>query len=52
MKDIKCECGKLLAKLHDDGKVYVWCKGCKKEIALEVEPHEPDKSDSDRVQRV
>ena len=41
MKDIKCECGKLLAKLHDDGKIYVWCKGCKKEVELEGEPHEP-----------
>ena len=41
MKDIKCKCGKLLAKLHDDGKIYVWCKGCKKEVKLEVEPYEP-----------
>lgn len=42
MKDIKCKCGKLLAKLHDDGEIYVWCKGCKKEVKLEVEPHEPE----------
>lgn len=41
MKDIKCKCGKLLAKLRDDGKIYVWCKGCKKEVKLEVEPYEP-----------
>ena len=44
--------GKLLAKRHEDGKIYIWCKSCHKEVELEVEPHEPDKSDSDRVQRV
>ena len=42
MENIKCSCGKLLAKRHDDGKIYVWCKECKKEIILEVEPYEPN----------
>ena len=32
---------KLLAKLHSDGKIYVWCKECRKEVELEVEPYEP-----------
>lgn len=41
--EIKCTCGKLLAKQHEDGKIYVWCKECKKEVELEVEPYEPDK---------
>ena len=52
MEDIKCECGKLLAKLHDDGKIYVWCKLCHKEVELKIEKesrYEPDKTDSDRV---
>ena len=42
MENIKCSCGKLLAKRHDDGKIYVWCKESKKEIVLEVEPYEPN----------
>ena len=42
MENIKCSCGKLLAKRHDDGEIYVWCKECKKEIILEVEPYEPN----------
>lgn len=42
MENVKCSCGKLLAKRHDDGRIYVWCKECKKEIALEVEPYEPE----------
>lgn len=43
--DIKCDCGKLIARAKD-GKVYVWCKHCKKEvpIKLEVEPYEPRKN--------
>jgi hypothetical protein len=35
-KPIKCNCGKLLARVRD-GKVYVWCKACKKEIQLKTE---------------
>lgn len=41
MKDIKCKCGKLIARQKDDGKIYVWCKECRKEVKLEVEPYEP-----------
>ena len=37
MKDIKCKCGKLIARKRDDGKIYVWCKECRKEVELEVE---------------
>lgn len=53
-KEIVCGCckHKVLAKRHSDGKIYVWCKECRKEVELEVEPYEPDKIDSDRVQRV
>ena len=36
-KDIRCACGKLLAKVRDDGKIIVWCKRCKKEVLLEFE---------------
>lgn len=35
-KEIKCDCGKLLAKEHADGKIYVWCKKCRKEIELKI----------------
>lgn len=37
-----CEAHKLLAKIHKDGKIYVWCKECRKEVELEVEPYEPN----------
>lgn len=30
---INCTCGKLVGRVRD-GKVYVWCKSCKKEVAL------------------
>lgn len=33
-KDIRCECGKLLAKVRSDGKIMVWCKQCKKEVEM------------------
>lgn len=33
-KEIKCDCGKLLAKQHADGKIYVWCKKCRKEVEI------------------
>ena len=39
-KEIHCSCGKLLAKRHSDGKIYVWCKECRKEVVLEVEREE------------
>lgn len=52
MDEIKCKCGKLLARRTESGKILVWCKSCHKEVELEVEPYEPDKIDSDRVQRV
>ncbi len=39
--DVHCDCGKLLAKIKD-GKIYVWCKNCKKEVPLKIEyPKEP-----------
>lgn len=34
-KPIKCTCGKLLARVKD-GKLYVWCKECKKEVPLKI----------------
>ena len=50
-KDIRCECGKLLAKVRSDGKIMVWCKQCKKEVELEVEPHEPKHLHRKNLQR-
>ena len=44
MGEIRCKCGKLIAKRHADGKIYVWCKGCKKEVPLEIHPEEPKKT--------
>lgn len=43
MDEIKCTCGKLLARRTESGKILVWCKSCHKEVELEVEPYEPDK---------
>ena len=40
-KEIHCECGKLLAKIHDDGTIWVWCKTCKKEVPLAIERENP-----------
>ena len=40
-KSIKCDCGKLIAKTRD-GKLYVWCKNCKREVEIKIEyPKEP-----------
>lgn len=39
--EIRCNCGKLLAKIGLDGKIKVWCKACRKEVELDVEPYEP-----------
>lgn len=36
MKEIRCKCGKLLAKQKEDGTIVVWCKSCGKEVKLEV----------------
>lgn len=33
-KEIRCTCGKLLAKIGKDGKIKVWCKSCKKEVPV------------------
>lgn len=45
-KEIVCGCckHKVLAKRHSDGKIYVWCKECRKEVELEVEPYEPERN--------
>lgn len=40
-KEIRCNCGKLLARRTKCGKIMVWCKQCRKEVELEVEPDEP-----------
>lgn len=40
-KEIHCSCGKLLLKITPSGTIKVWCKKCRKEIELEVEPYEP-----------
>lgn len=34
---VKCTCGKMIARLRN-GKVYVYCKTCKREVQLEIEP--------------
>ena len=37
IKQIKCECGKMIARISEDGKIlFLWCKNCKKEIPLEI----------------
>ena len=46
-----CEAHKLLAKIHKDGKIYVWCKECRKEVELEVEPYEPEHLHRENMQR-
>lgn len=33
-KKLRCDCGKWVARLGDDGEIYVWCKNCKKEVKL------------------
>ena len=33
-KKLRCDCGKWIARLDDDGFIYVWCKNCKKEVRL------------------
>ena len=33
---IKCDCGKLVAKIKN-GKLYVWCKHCKREVEIKIE---------------
>lgn len=39
-KQIKCNCGKLLAKIDENGKIKVFCKKCKKEVPLEIRRNE------------
>lgn len=34
-KEIRCNCGKMLAKIHKDGTIWVWCKSCRREVPLE-----------------
>jgi phage FluMu protein Com len=31
---LRCDCGKWLARLDDNGDIFVWCKNCKKEVKL------------------
>lgn len=40
-KEIHCSCGKLLCRITKRGTIKVWCKKCRKEVELEVEPYEP-----------
>lgn len=40
MQEIKCKCGKLLAK-YDNGIIYLYCKSCKKEIPIKIINKEP-----------
>lgn len=49
-KEIICGCckHKVLAKRHSDGKIYVWCKECRKEVELEVEPYEPNSNQKNK----
>lgn len=43
-KEIFCGCckHKVLAKRHSDGKIYVWCKECHKEVELELDMSFPN----------
>lgn len=37
-QDIKCpECEKKTVAKQRDGKIYVWCKECKREVELKIE---------------
>lgn len=37
-KPVKCECGKVIARVRD-GKVYIYCKSCKRQVAIvDLEP--------------
>lgn len=49
LREIHCQCGKLLAKQREDGKIVVWCKSCRKEVELEVEPYEPNQTETERI---
>lgn len=40
---IRCDCGKLIAMCRQ-GKVYIKCKGCKREIELNVVQSQEPKS--------
>lgn len=45
-KSINCSCGKMIAK-ERNGKVYLWCKSCHKEVELKIEKesrYEPKKA--------
>lgn len=35
-KPIRCDCGKLIA-IERDGKVYIKCRGCKREFELSIQ---------------
>ena len=34
---VNCTCGKMVARIRG-GKVYVYCKTCKREVPLSLEP--------------
>ena len=42
--DIKCDCGKLLAR-HEKDKIILYCKRCKKEVEIEINKLEPKSRD-------
>jgi len=42
--EIKCECGKLLAR-YENGKIILYCKRCKKEVKIEIHNLEPKSRD-------
>ena len=42
--DIKCECGKLLAR-YEKEKIILYCKRCKKEVEIEINKLEPKSQD-------
>lgn len=33
---LKCDCGKMIARVRD-GKIFLWCKQCRKEVELKLE---------------
>lgn len=41
LKEIHCDCGKLLCRVDEDGIIWVWCKKCKKEVKLEAKSSGP-----------
>lgn len=34
IKKLRCDCGRWVARVDENGDIFVWCKNCKKEVKL------------------